>query len=147
MSRQWRDLAACRDSDPELFFPIGTGPLAVSQIAAAKAVCARCPVRQPCLAFALDALPQGIAGGLTPAQRRRLRSGRARRGPRGVRWFVVEALVSGEAVAAASEVELIYAAVVLRRAGHSGARIASRLGVHERRVYRWLRARGQVRSA
>ena len=40
----WRHRAACRDEDPELFFPIGnTGP-ALLQIEEAKAVCRRCPV-------------------------------------------------------------------------------------------------------
>jgi hypothetical protein len=36
-------------------------------------VCAVCPVRAECLEFALRALPYGIAGGLTPAERRGLR--------------------------------------------------------------------------
>ena len=40
----WRHEAACRDEDPELFFPIGnTGP-ALMQIEEAKAVCRRCSV-------------------------------------------------------------------------------------------------------
>lgn len=49
---QWRDRAACRDEDPELFFPIGsTGP-ALRQIEEAKAVCRRCPVVDDCLRYA-----------------------------------------------------------------------------------------------
>ena len=40
----WRHRAACRDEDPELFFPIGnTGP-ALLQIEEARAVCRRCEV-------------------------------------------------------------------------------------------------------
>ena len=49
----WRHEAACRDEDPELFFPIGnTGP-ALAQIEEAKKVCHRCPVKEACLAWAL----------------------------------------------------------------------------------------------
>ena len=45
----WRHRAACRDEDPELFFPIGnTGP-ALLQIEEAKAVCRRCAVMDACL--------------------------------------------------------------------------------------------------
>ena len=70
----WRDGAVCRETDPELFFPTATGGHAYNaQVAAAKAVCAACPVRAECLTFALDALAVGIAGGLTEAERRRLR--------------------------------------------------------------------------
>ena len=44
----WRHRAACRDEDPELFFPIGnTGP-ALLQIEEAKAVCMRCDVSLVC---------------------------------------------------------------------------------------------------
>ena len=40
----WRHRAACRDEDPELFFPIGnTGP-ALDQIEEARAVCQCCEV-------------------------------------------------------------------------------------------------------
>ena len=60
----WRESAACRQADPELFFPIGQAGPAVAGIQRAKAVCARCPVRQPCLAYALDTRQEfGIWGG------------------------------------------------------------------------------------
>ena len=50
----WRHHAACRDEDPELFFPIGnTGP-ALLQIDEAKQVCRRCPVMDSCLQWALE---------------------------------------------------------------------------------------------
>ena len=50
----WRHNAACLTEDPELFFPIGnTGP-ALAQIERAKQVCARCEVREQCLAWALE---------------------------------------------------------------------------------------------
>jgi WhiB family redox-sensing transcriptional regulator len=67
----WRDSAACRHVDPELFFPIGNGGAAVPQIEQAKAVCASCPVRSPCLAFALATSQEyGIWGGYDEDERR-----------------------------------------------------------------------------
>jgi len=50
----WRESAACRFLETDLFFPIGKTGLAVAEIQQAKAVCASCPVRQQCLTFALD---------------------------------------------------------------------------------------------
>lgn len=71
----WRGQAACREVDPELFFPEPSDePLVRKQVAAAKAVCRGCPVRDRCLADALLRLPHGIAGGLTEQERRRVRS-------------------------------------------------------------------------
>ena len=69
----WRELAACRTADPELFFPIGkTGP-AIEETERAKAVCASCPVRERCLTFALDTHQNfGIWGGLDDEERRLL---------------------------------------------------------------------------
>lgn len=86
--REWRSQAACRDVDPELFFPVAdSGPLVEWQVQEAKAVCDGCPVRAECLAFALRALTDGIAGGLTPAERRRysrqVTAGARRRSVRG----------------------------------------------------------------
>lgn len=70
----WRELAACRDEDPELFFPIGTGPAAQAQVELAKAVCRRCPVLEQCLTYALSSgQDAGIWGGLTEDERRALR--------------------------------------------------------------------------
>jgi WhiB family redox-sensing transcriptional regulator len=72
--RSWRDDAACRDTDPDLFFPVGTTGLAVDQIASAKAVCATCPVRRECLEFALFTnQDSGVWGGTSEDERRKLR--------------------------------------------------------------------------
>ena len=74
----WRDDAACRDADPELFFPDGDVRSARAQVKAAKLICRGCPVSAPCLSLALASGQQaGIWGGLTEDERRRLH----RRGP------------------------------------------------------------------
>lgn len=74
IDRNWRADAACRDTDPDLFFPIGSTGAAVEQIEAAKAVCATCPSRQPCLEFALlTNQDSGVWGGLAEDERRKLR--------------------------------------------------------------------------
>ncbi len=73
-SRDWRRAAACLGTDPELFYPAAeSGPVHDAQVAAAKAVCRRCPVVASCLAEALARIPYGIAGGLTEDERRALR--------------------------------------------------------------------------
>jgi len=70
----WRQRAACRDTDPDLFFPVGsTGP-AVEQIHSAKGVCETCESRASCLEFALATNQEsGIWGGTTEEERRKLR--------------------------------------------------------------------------
>jgi len=66
----WRRAGACRGLDPGLFFPIDdTSPDARR----AKAVCAGCAVRDRCLDHALGYREHdGIWGGLTEAERRRI---------------------------------------------------------------------------
>lgn len=67
-ARDWRDNAACRDVDSDLFFPVGTGDHAANaiQARAALAVCAGCSVRRECLAFAVGkAEKHGVWGGMT----------------------------------------------------------------------------------
>ena len=78
----WRNLAACLDEGPELFFPIGnTGP-ALVQIEEAKGVCSRCAVIADCLSWAIEfGQDAGVWGGLSEDERRALkrRNARARR--------------------------------------------------------------------
>ena len=70
----WRDQSACRDTDPDLFFPVGTTGPAIEQIENAKSVCTDCEVRQPCLDFALATnQDSGIWGGTSEEERRKLR--------------------------------------------------------------------------
>lgn len=78
----WFADALCREVGVDLFFP-GKGGGAL----AAKAVCARCPVRRPCLEYALDVesgdlgadntWSYGVYGGTTPNERRKLLKERA----------------------------------------------------------------------
>ena len=67
---RWRERAACRGTDLDLFYPErgeSAGP--------ARQVCERCPVRQPCLEYALsNRITHGIWGGLTERERRPLQS-------------------------------------------------------------------------
>ncbi|TDB93589.1 WhiB family transcriptional regulator [Actinomadura sp. 7K534] len=75
----WRHRAACRDVDPELFFPIGnTGP-AILQIEEAKQVCRRCDVTDACLRWALESgQDSGVWGGMGEDERRALKRRRNR---------------------------------------------------------------------
>lgn len=142
----WRHRAACRGEDPELFFPVGGDGAALARVAAAKAVCAGCPVRAECLAFALVAISDGVAGGLTAEERAQLRraslvpatvgcSGKPRAG---ADELVVAALAAGRWVSGPSTLELALAAVGLWEAGRGSRWIATHLRVADWRVYRWV---------
>lgn len=73
-STYWRVRAACRHTDPELFFPEGIAGPALRTADQAKRVCARCLVQARCLNWALDhEAAFGIWGGLTEGERRDLR--------------------------------------------------------------------------
>jgi WhiB family redox-sensing transcriptional regulator len=74
----WRDHALCRDTDPDLFFPVGTTGQALVSIDHAKRVCAECTDTRDCLDFALDTnQDSGIWGGLSEEERRSIRRQRA----------------------------------------------------------------------
>jgi WhiB family redox-sensing transcriptional regulator len=70
----WRALAACKGVDPELFFSSEDLPDKrdrVERESVAKSICAACPVRAECLAYAIAAGERyGIWGGLNPQERR-----------------------------------------------------------------------------
>lgn len=120
--RDWREEAVCRETDPELFFPTAThGRVYEEQVAAAKAVCARCPVRAQCLQDALVGIPVGIAGGLTEGERRALRR---RSG-------------SGDGRTRRVDERREQVRELLGR-GRSAPWLASRVGVSVRTVERWL---------
>lgn len=83
----WAKHAACKDQDPEMFFPYRhPGMSSPAEEAAywgdiqqAKETCERCPVRQECLDWALSKPERaGIWGGATEEERHRLRRARAR---------------------------------------------------------------------
>jgi WhiB family redox-sensing transcriptional regulator len=77
----WRADAACRDEDPELFFPLGDSGPALMQIDDAKAVCRSCVVVSECLSWALESgQDSGIWGGMSETERRALRRRSARTG-------------------------------------------------------------------
>lgn len=129
----FRHRAACRSVDPEVFFPTAVaGGEFVRQVRVAKAVCAGCPVWEACLTWALSALPEGVAGGLTEYERRveaaRRRGARRpdRRRPRR------PAGGSREEVAAAGRAALA--------AGMSVRAAAAEFLVSERTAGRWARA-------
>lgn len=69
----WMADALCAQSDPDAFFPevgVSAEP--------AKKVCAECTVREQCLAYALERDEKfGIWGGLSAAERRKLKAGAA----------------------------------------------------------------------
>ena len=70
----WRDVALCRDTDPDLFFPVGTTGPAIEQIAQAKVVCRSCEAQSACLEFALATnQDSGVWGGTSEEERRLLR--------------------------------------------------------------------------
>lgn len=72
----WRDAAACRGEDSSYFFAPSYFEKRWekdAREAEAKAICARCPVREPCLRFALSTRePHGVWGGLNETERRQV---------------------------------------------------------------------------
>lgn len=74
----WRSQAACRATNPEVFFPVAeAGPALERQVARAKRVCDGCLVRDACRQWAVESLPYGVAGGMTADERRAVRRARA----------------------------------------------------------------------
>lgn len=64
--QSWRQEAACRDTDPKLFFPSNN---ATRQTNAAKAICRGCVCRVQCLEYAIATDSVGIWGGTTDDER------------------------------------------------------------------------------
>jgi WhiB family redox-sensing transcriptional regulator len=68
MNLSWRQRAACRGVDPDVFYPATD-----EEAEEAKAVCAVCSVREACLEYALNNRERdGVWGGATERERRRM---------------------------------------------------------------------------
>lgn len=68
MNLSWRQRAACRGVDPDIFYPVTD-----EEAEEAKAICGECPVRQPCLEYAItNREKDGVWGGATERERRRI---------------------------------------------------------------------------
>jgi WhiB family redox-sensing transcriptional regulator len=64
----WRQKAACRGVEPEIFYPISE-----EEAEEAKAICDACPVQETCLEYALSNRERdGVWGGATERERRRM---------------------------------------------------------------------------
>lgn len=81
LNAPWRLQSACRNVDPDLFFPPDDereGLNRTRREQRAKAVCWECPVSGNCLNQALERSEQGVWGGLSEEERKSVK----RRGSR-----------------------------------------------------------------
>jgi WhiB family redox-sensing transcriptional regulator len=68
MNLSWRQRAACRGVDPDVFYPVSD-----EEAEEAKSICRVCPVREACLEYALaNRERDGVWGGATERERRRM---------------------------------------------------------------------------
>lgn len=66
----WMAEGACRDEDPDLFFPIGVGDTGADQARRATTICHQCDVEAECLRYALiKHVKYGVWGGRTEQER------------------------------------------------------------------------------
>ena len=74
MAGTWWERAICRGQDAAYFFAPSYFEKRAEKLAreaVAKALCIRCPVREPCLEFALGTRdPHGVWGGMNEMERR-----------------------------------------------------------------------------
>lgn len=77
----WHVKASCRGPQADVFFPpphVERKEERQEREGAAKAICDRCPVRRPCLDYAIRIRePHGIWGGLNELERKHLLDCRA----------------------------------------------------------------------
>ncbi len=68
MDTEWMARGNCHDEPPSLFFPSdGVG------VEVARQICATCPVKTPCLEYALrNRIDHGVWGGTSERERRRI---------------------------------------------------------------------------
>lgn len=116
---EWQDDALCAQTNPEAFFPErGNGEKE------AKAICARCPVVEECLAYALKHREdKGIWGGLTENERKNVSQPR-RKAPRKPKPQLSDRMVRDQKI------------LQLNNDGVSAKELAERFGLGIRSIYR-----------
>jgi len=74
MDTEWMAGGRCRDLPPETFFPSdGVG------VDHARKICAECPMKAPCLEYAMENhIDHGVWGGTSERERRRIARQRRR---------------------------------------------------------------------
>jgi WhiB family redox-sensing transcriptional regulator len=72
MDTEWMARGLCANVPPSRFFPSdGAG------VEVARKICAECPVKEPCLEYALEQrIDHGVWGGCSERERRRILKGR-----------------------------------------------------------------------
>jgi WhiB family redox-sensing transcriptional regulator len=127
----WQDSAACRTTDPDLFFPASENETTVRKV---EPTCRNCPVRRDCLAAALEHGYHGIwAATTTRARSRMVNRGEATRRP------------AARSTAGAEERRERYAE--LRRGGFSIQAAALDLGVAYETACRYERLQREGQPA
>ena len=64
---EWKQYGNCKDSDLDIFFSDD-----MHDVKIAKSICENCPVKDPCLAYAIRNRARGIWGGTSERQRRNM---------------------------------------------------------------------------
>lgn len=112
----WMDDALCAETDPEAFFPEKG-----ASSKTAKSICAMCDVKERCLQYALDNGFDwdGIYGGLSARERRRLRGNSETRGAETRRRVIQMTARHMTTADIARELDLTPRQVMRHRAGKS----------------------------
>ncbi len=76
MDAEWMEQGKCREVAPDTFFPSdGLG------VIKAQRICAKCPVQNACLEYALENhIDHGVWGGRSERERRRILRARRKQG-------------------------------------------------------------------
>lgn len=105
--RPWRELAACRGMDVNLFYGFDgeEAALRIRRERLVKAVCEECPVKEQCLEAAVNGGEFGVWGGLTQNQRK-VRLKKMRRAERLAKTAAVDSVIKTQSVDVVETVDL-----------------------------------------
>lgn len=139
--------------DPDIWYPIGTGPAYQRAVAHAKSECRQCPANTRCLKDALQVMPdQGVWAGFTAeelvefARKHDYATDVSRPAyrqssyPDGRDDLTIEHLVAGRQMPGAAEIDRAHAvAILFRRGDVTKEDLAKRMGTHHGMVSDWIK--------